>query len=96
MKKRTKVGQKRHDEGVKQSADWYKSRDFKVKADLPGEEKPKKIGGFIPDIIAKKGKKEIVIEIETRQTANTDKEQQQAFRDYANKKKDRTFRKKII
>jgi len=94
--KRTKVGQKRHDEGVKRSADWYKNKGFGIKVDLPGEEKPKKINGFIPDIIATKGKKEIVIEVETKQTANTDKEQQGAFRNYANKKPGRIFRKKII
>ena len=96
MKKRTKIGQKKHDEGVKRSAEWYKKQGFKVKSDLPGEKKPKKIGGFIPDIIAKKGAAEVIIEIETKQSANTDKEQQQAFRDYANKNRNRNFRKKII
>lgn len=58
-------------------------------------DKRTKIGGFVPDVIAKKGKKEVVVEVETKQTANTDKEQQQAFRDYASKNKNRTFRKKI-
>lgn len=96
MKKRIKTGQKKHDESVRRSADWYKSQGFKVKADLPGEEKPKKIGGFVPDIIANKGKREIIIEVETKKTANADKEQQQAFRNYANKRKERGFRKKIV
>jgi hypothetical protein len=34
--------------------------------------KPKKIVGFIPDLIAKKGKKEIVLEVETKNTDESD------------------------
>ncbi len=94
--KRTKAGQKKHDESVKRSADAYKQRGYDVRADIPGEKKPKNIGGYIPDIIAKKGKKETVVEIETRKTATTDKKQQQAFKNYADKKSGRKFTKKII
>ncbi|MBI2484368.1 hypothetical protein HYV71_04255 [Candidatus Uhrbacteria bacterium] len=93
--KRSKVGQKKHDESVRKTADWYKNQGFTVKADLPGQIKPKKIGGFVPDVIAKKGKKEVIVEVETKKTASADKEQQQAFRDYANRKNSRVFRKKI-
>jgi len=52
MNKRTKAGQKKHDDSVLRSAEWYKKNGFITKADLPGWKKPKKIGGFIPDIIA--------------------------------------------
>ncbi|MBU4561875.1 hypothetical protein KKB17_00505 [bacterium] len=54
MNKRTKTGQKKHDESVLRSAGWYKKHGFRTNADLPGWNKPKKIGGFIPDLIAKK------------------------------------------
>ncbi|MAZ56520.1 hypothetical protein CL653_01910 [bacterium] len=94
--KRTKTGQKKHDTGVTKSAQWYKSRGYKVEVDLPGEKKPKNIDGFIPDLIAKKGHKEIVIEVETKQTANTDTDQQAAFKKYAARSSNRTFKKKVI
>ena len=57
MNKRTKTRQKKHDESVLRSAEWYKKHGFITKADLPGWNKPKKIGGFIPDLIVKKGRK---------------------------------------
>ena len=48
MNKRTKTGQRKHDESVSRSAEWYKKNGFITRADLPGWKKPKKIGGFIP------------------------------------------------
>ena len=96
MPKRTKIGQKKHDNTVLKSAEWYENQGFKVKADLPGWEKPKKIGGFIPDLIAKKGKKEIIKEIETKDTNNKDVEQHKAFKEYTEKKRTREFKKKIV
>jgi len=42
MNKRTKTGQKKHDESVLKSAEWYKKHGFITKADLPGWNKPKK------------------------------------------------------
>ncbi|MDP2736475.1 MAG: hypothetical protein Q8O59_01665 [bacterium] len=71
--KRTKTGQAKHDKKVLQRLNLYKEKHFSVKADLPGRAKPPKIGGRIPDIIAKKGKKLIVEEIETPSTKTTDK-----------------------
>ena len=35
MNKRTKTGQRKHDESVSRSAEWYKKHGFKIKADLP-------------------------------------------------------------
>lgn len=96
MPKRTKTGQNKHDNAVSRSAKWYENQGFKVKADLPGWEKPKNIGGFIPDLIAKKGKKEIIKEIETKDTNEKDKKQHEAFKGYANRKKGREFKKKIV
>lgn len=96
MLKRTKTGQKKHDNAVLKSAEWYKNQGFKVKADLPNWEKPKKIDSFIPDLIAKKGKKEIIKEIETKDTNNKDVEQHEAFKEYADRKRTREFKKKIV
>lgn len=97
MPKRTKTGQSKHDKAVLGSVKWYEGQGYKIKADLPGHEKPKKIGGYIPDLIAKKGKKEIIIEIETKDTIKQDSDQHQAFREYvARNKRTRDFKKKII
>ncbi|MBA7588087.1 hypothetical protein ES708_30135 [subsurface metagenome] len=96
MKKRTKTGQKRHDEAVLRSVKWYEGRGHKVNADLPDYDKPKKIGGYVPDLIAKKDKKEIILEVETRNTNELDKEQQKAFKEYSKRGKGRIFKKKII
>jgi len=80
MVKRGKVGQAKHDRRVQQRLDYYKEKGYRVKADLPGRAKPQKIGGRIPDVIAKKGKKLIVEEVETASTKNTDKDQQEHLR----------------
>lgn len=96
MKKRTKKGQKAHDEGVSNTANWYKNRGYTTYADLPDWKRPKNIDGFIPDVIAKKGKKEILIEVETEKTANSDVKQQKAFKSYVKNNKNKRFRKKIV
>lgn len=96
MQKRTKAGQKRHDEAVLRSVKWYENEGFNVDADLPKYEKPKEIGGYIPDWLAKKGKKEIIGEVETKGTNEKDEKQQEAFEEYAERKPGREFKKRII
>ncbi|OGN32789.1 MAG: hypothetical protein A3A29_01825 [Candidatus Ryanbacteria bacterium RIFCSPLOWO2_01_FULL_47_79] len=81
MAKRGKIGQARHDGKVQQRLNHYKDQGFSVKADLPDRAKPRKIGGRIPDIVAKKGKQLIVEEIETASTKNSDKDQQTRLRE---------------
>jgi len=46
MNKRTKTGQRKHDESVLRSAEWYKKHGFTTNAGLPGWNKPKKIEGI--------------------------------------------------
>jgi len=94
--KRTKTGQRKHDLGVLKSVRGYKSQGYKVKADLPGYKKPKSIGGFIPDVHAQKGKKEKIVEIETKHTNKKDTKQHAAFKDYADKSGKRDFRKGVV
>ena len=93
--KRTKIGQKSHDEAVLNSVKYYENQGFKVKADLPGYNKPDKIKGKIPDLIAKNNSSEIVLEVETPQTVETDKKQISVFKEYADRSKNRKFRLKI-
>lgn len=80
MGKRGKVGQAKHDVRVQQRMDFYKDKGFRVKADLPDRAKPPKVGGRIPDIIARKRKQLVVEEIETASTKSADKRQQEALR----------------
>ncbi len=96
MNKRTKTGQKKHDESVLRSVKWYEGRGYKVNADLPDYNKPKNIGGYIPDLIAKKGKKEIILEVESKNTNKSDTDQQKAFKEYSKRREERTFKKKIL
>lgn len=80
MTKRGKVGQARHDNKVRQRLEHYKGKGYSVKADLPGRAKPQKIGGRIPDIIARKNKDIVVEEIETPATLRDDSDQQSRLR----------------
>jgi len=96
MTKRVKAGQKKHDEAVLRSVKWYEGRGYKINADLPDYNKPKNIGGYVPDLIAKKDKKEIILEVETKNTNELDKEQQEAFKEYSERGKGRIFKKKLI
>ena len=96
MLKRTKTGQTKHDKAVLGSVRSYQGLGYNVKADLPGYDKPKKIGGYIPDVIAIRVRKEKIVEVETRDSNKKDIDQHQAFKNYADRKLGREFRKKII
>ena len=62
----------KHDSKVRKVAGGYKSQGWNVKADIPGYKSPKIIGGRRSDVIASKGAKERVIEVETRSSYGTD------------------------
>lgn len=94
--KRTKTGQKKHDTGVLKAVRYYEDQGFKVKADLPDHKKPKKIGGYIPDVIATKGPNEVVVEVETKASMEKDTKQREAFDKYADKNNKTRFRTKIV
>ena len=70
MSKRNSKQQSKHDQKVKQISDSYNKKGWKVKADIPGYDQPDKIGkkNRIPDIMAKKGRAEHLIEVETKDT----------------------------
>ena len=95
MPHRTKTGQKTHDTEVSKWAKGKEKEGFDVTADLPGWEKPPKIKGVIPDALAKKGLEKKVLEVETPQTLEKDKEQREKLREWADDGKDRTFFTKV-
>lgn len=92
--KRGKQGQLKHDNKVAKELTNLKEQGFRVWADLPGRTRPPKIKGIIPDIYARKGKKLIVEEIETKATIQTDKEQQKKLKE-GTKEKGGVFKIKI-
>ena len=94
MARRNPQTQSKHDRKVKQIAQEYKKKGWKVKADLPGYEKPDPIGKKrrIPDVVATKAGAERIIEVETKETIARDKDQQATFRRRAGQKPRTTFR----
>lgn len=80
MTKRGKVGQAKHDNKVRQELEKLKDEEYRVWADLPGRARPPKVGGVIPDIYARKGKKLIIEEIETKSTLKLDRKQQEKIK----------------
>lgn len=95
MYKRTKRGQKSHDDKVATWAIRLKKPGKKVLADLPGYQKPDKVGGRIPDVMVKQGNKiEMVGEVETPTSMGKDKSQIAALKS-GSKSLGTTFRVKI-
>lgn len=93
MAKRTPQKQKKHDKRVKQIADRLKRKGWNVKADIEGYEQPDAIGKDkrIPDIEATKKGATRLIEVETEDTMQTDKEQHGTFRRSAAQRKRTSF-----
>lgn len=69
-----------HDRKVRQLANELKRQGFNVEADVNGFETPDGIGkgGYVPDILATKGKTVKIVEVDTPGTEN--QEQLAAFR----------------
>ena len=86
MAHRTKEGQEIHDKKVAEIAINLEKKGYYVQADLPGHPKPTRIGNYIPDVIAQKGDKVLIREIETRNTISQDKKQHKAFENWADEK----------
>ena len=74
------MGNDTHDRKVQQMARELTKQGFDVQADLKNYDTPDGIGkgGFIPDIVASKGGKTKIIEVDTPGTENS--EQLKAFR----------------
>lgn len=92
MKRSTKV-QSTHDQVVKQIAQRLTRQKWNVKADLPGYGKPSPIGKDkrVPDVEATKHGHRKIVEVETPDTVDKDKKQQQSFRRHAGQKPNTTF-----
>ncbi len=96
MTKRTSRQQSKHDARVRRVAGGYKSQGWKVKADVSGYPKPRTIFNKRPDIRARKGARERIIEVETRDSLKKDIAQRNAFKRFASLNKKRKFRTSVV
>lgn len=96
MTKRTSGQQSKHDARVHRVAGGYKGQGWKVKADVSGYSAPRTIYGRQPDVIATKGKKTRIIEVETGDSYKKDISQRSAFKRYADHDNKRKFRTSIV
>ena len=94
---RSRKGQSKHDARVSELARRYENQGFDVKADVSGFSKPGTIGGYRPDVVAKKGRTRKIVEVETPTSVDSarDVKQQQAFRRAANRSVNTTFRRDV-
>ena len=87
MPKRSKREQTCHDGAVRRSAGMLRANGWRVQADVTGYKRPDTICidniCKRPDILAKKGKATRIIEWETPNSFNRDREQHSIFRKYA-------------
>ncbi len=97
MATRSSRGQSAPDKKVKRLAENLEKQGFSVQADIPGYDKPTSFGGLRPDVIGRKRKERRIYEVETPESADTrrDLEQQEEFKDVADRKSKTTFKRFI-
>jgi len=93
MAKRTGKEKTTHDRKVRRVASEYKKRGYNVQASSGRYPEPDPIGYSkrVPDVMARKGSKVTIVEVETPRSLKTDKDQLQTFARYAAKHKDVDF-----
>lgn len=79
LMKRTPERQSDHDKCVETIANKWKSDGYTVEADLPNWNRPPEIGGYIPDIMARKDTATRVCEVETEETMEQHRPQWETF-----------------
>lgn len=96
-RKRGKSAQRKHDRKVASVAGKYERRGWRVRADLPGYQKPKPIGKSrrIPDVVATWPGTRHIVEVETKGTIETHKGQRSTFRRSAAQRKRTKYREEV-
>jgi len=94
---RNQTSQTKHNREVHKIAESYKKRGYDVNADLQGYSKPKSIGGYTPDVVARKGGQKTIVEVETPDSVNSSRDlmQQGAFKKAASNS-DKTHYKRVV
>ena len=95
---RSKRSQSKHDARVRKIAQRLEREGYDVKADIAGFPQPDTIGGYRPDVIARKPGQRRVIEVETPDSVGSarDEGQRKAFRHAAGRSKKTMFRREIV
>ena len=93
---RSTKSQSKHDSKVRKVAGGYRIQGWNTKADIPGYPKPRTVYGRRPDVVATKGKKMRITEVETRSSMKSDASQRNAFRRFASLDKNRKFRAGVV
>lgn len=83
--------QSKHDRKVRDTALRKRREGFNVRADIPGFRTPHIYGGCRPDIVATKGSRRIIYEIETMNSMRTDIEQRRCLSRVAKRRKNTKF-----
>ena len=98
MPQRSQRSQSRHDAEVRRLAKSFEKRRYEVKADVSGFQRPDTLGGYRPDVVAMKGRERRIIEIETPESVDSDRDlkQQRAFKSAAKRSVQTTFTRKIV
>lgn len=92
---RGQPSQSKHDRKVQETARDYKVRGYNVSADVAGYPQPPTIGGYRPDVVARKGGHETIVEVETPDPVNSPRDiaQQNAFLRTARRSEKRHYRR---
>jgi hypothetical protein len=95
---RSSSSQSKHDAQVARDAHEFKRLGYEVSADIAGYNKPPTIGGYKPDVYASKGRKSIIIEVETPDSVDgaRDLKQKAAFERAARRSPSTTFKREIV
>lgn len=95
---RSKSSQGKHDKEVRKMAASLKRQGYDVSADITGYAKPSTIGGYRPDVVAKKGRKRVIVEVETADSVDSarDVNQQRAFARAASRTKNTTYKRRVV
>ena len=93
MGNKPKGSQNEHDKVVRREAKNLVRNGWTVRADLPGYEPPKPIGkkGVVPDIVASKRGHTRIVEVETPDSLDSDREQRATIARSAGQKSQTTF-----
>ncbi len=94
---RSKTPQSQHNAEVARIAKRYEQQGFKVKADIPGFQKPDTIGGYRPDVVATQPGQRKIVEVETPDSVDGTRAQgqKQAFKAAAGRSQKTTFTRKV-
>ncbi len=95
---RTRNSQSKHNKSVQKEANQLEQQGFDVTADIAGFPKPLTIERVRPDIDANKGKKRVIVEVETKDSIDGARAQRkkQAFQKAAKRSRNTTFQQTTV